>query len=63
MRVSGGHDRNAQSPSSMTTALPVNPSAASRLPVVISTGSPMSLSGMRCRAVNAWIAVIPGMTS
>ena len=33
------------------------------LPVVIRTGSPTSLSGMRCRAVSACTAVIPGMTS
>ncbi len=48
---------------SMTTAAPSRPSSRSLRPVVISTGSPTSLSGMRWRAVSAWIAVIPGMTS
>ena len=42
---------------------PDRPCARSCLPVVIRTGSPTSLSGMRCRAVSACTAVMPGMTS
>ncbi len=38
------------------------PSASLR-PVVISTGSPMRLSGMRWRAASAWTLLMPGMTS
>ena len=47
-------------PSSKTTAEPDIPFSCSFRPVVISTGSPTSFSGMRWRAVSAWIAVTPG---
>ncbi|SKV76218.1 Uncharacterised protein [Mycobacteroides abscessus subsp. abscessus] len=62
--VDGSSCRNAQSPSSITTTVPARGhSSSSRRPVVMSTGSPMPFSTIRCRAVKAEIAVIPGTTS
>ena len=56
---------NEVPPSSITTTLPTPagmPSAASRRPVVICTGSPMPVSAIRWRAASACTLVMPGTT-